>query len=142
MAKARKAQAAYAGFTQEQLDKAARAAAKSVYDNAELLAVEAVEETGMGTVEGKIKKMRGAMTNQWAYSKGRVSKGIVGWEKGKLDVDCILKIAKPAGVIAGVMPVTNPTTTMGANGNAGIEGRKRNYCMPSSARQECFPSLR
>ena len=115
VAKARKAQAAYAGFTQEQLDKAARAAAKSVYDNAELLAVEAVEETGMGTVEGKIKKMRGAMTNQWAYSKGRVSKGIVGWEKGKLDVDCILKIAKPAGVIAGVMPVTNPTTTMGAN---------------------------
>ena len=76
----------------------------------------------MGTVEGKTKKMKGAMTNQWAYTKGRVSKGVVGWEKGKLKEDCILKIAKPAGVIAGVMPVTNPTTTFGANAMQALKG--------------------
>lgn len=115
VSKARKAQAVYAEFDQKGLDSAARAAAKCVYDNAELLAVEAVEETKMGTVDQKIIKMKNGMTNQWAYTKGRVSKGVVGWEKGKLKKDCILRIAKPAGVIAALMPVTNPTTTMGAN---------------------------
>lgn len=123
VAKARAAQVIYAAKSdQQQLDRVARAAAKCVYDNAELLAIEAVEETHMGTVPGKTKKMRGAMTNQWAYTKGRPSTGIVGWEKGKLDKDCILKIAKPAGVIAGVMPVTNPTTTFGANAMQALKG--------------------
>ncbi|MBQ6663409.1 MAG: aldehyde dehydrogenase family protein [Firmicutes bacterium] len=113
--KARAAQKVFAEFSQRGLDQASRAAAKAVYDNAEILAIEAVDETHMGTVEQKIIKMKNGMTNQWAYTKGRVSKGIVGWEKGKLDVDNILRIAKPAGIIAGVMPMTNPTTTMGAN---------------------------
>lgn len=121
--KARVAQQAYAtAADQKQLDKVARAVAKCVYDNAELLAIEAVDETHMGTVEGKTRKMKGAMTNQWAYTKGRPSTGVVGWEKGKLDKDCILKIAKPAGVVAGVMPVTNPTTTFGANAMQALKG--------------------
>ncbi len=115
VAKARAAQKVYAEFDQRGLDRAARAAALCVYENAELLAIEAVEETHMGTVDQKIVKMRNGMANQWAYAKGRPSKGVVGWEKGKLDQDCILRIAKPAGIIAGLMPVTNPTTTMGAN---------------------------
>ena len=40
---------------------------------------------------------------------------MIGWEKGKLDVDCIMKIAKPAGVIAAVTPSTNPTANVGFN---------------------------
>jgi succinate-semialdehyde dehydrogenase len=122
VAKARKAQAEYAEFSQEQLNKVARAAAKCVFDNAELLAKEAVAETHMGTVDGKIAKQKGAMKQQWMYTKSRVSKGIVGWEKGKLDVDCILKIAKPAGIIACVMPVTNPTVTFGSNAMQALKG--------------------
>lgn len=89
--------------------------ARVVYDNAEAFAVEAVDETGMGTVEGKILKQKSAMTSQWCYTRDKKSTGVIGWEQGKLDVDCILKIAKPVGVVAAVMPVTNPTTTMGAN---------------------------
>lgn len=120
--KAKAAQAIYADFDQKQYDRAAQAAGKVVYDNAEMFAVEAVEETGMGTVPGKIQKMKDAMTNQWAYAKWRPSKGVIGWEKGKLDVDNILKIAKPAGIIAAVMPVTNPTTTMGSNTMQALKG--------------------
>ena len=120
--KARAAQAIYAEFSQEQLNKAARACARVVYDNAEVFAVEAVEETRMGTVEGKIKKMRAAMTSQWHYTKDKISKGVVGWEQGKLDVDCVLKIAKPVGVIGGVMPSTNPTTNIGANALQALKG--------------------
>ena len=58
--KAREAQAVYASFDQEGLNRTARAAARCVYDNAEIFAKEAVEETGMGTVEGKILKQRAA----------------------------------------------------------------------------------
>lgn len=113
--KAREAHAVYASFDQEGLNRTARAAARCVYDNAEIFAKEAVEETGMGTVEGKILKQRAAMTTQWCYTKDKISTGVVGWEQGKLDVDCILKIAKPIGVIAAVQPVTNPTTCFGGN---------------------------
>lgn len=120
--KAKAAMAQVVDFDQTQLNRMARAAGKAVYDNAELFAKEAVEETHMGTVDGKIKKMRGSMTQQWAYAKDRPSTGVVGWEKGKLDKDCILKIAKPAGVIAAVMPVTNPTTTFGANAMQALKG--------------------
>ena len=120
--KARAAQAVYAEFTQEQLNKVARICAKTVYDNAEVFAKEAVEETRMGTVEGKILKQKSAMTSQWHYTKDKISKGVVGWEQGKLDVDCILKIAKPVGVICGVMPSTNPTTNMGANAMQALKG--------------------
>ena len=120
--RSRAAQQVFAEFSQKDLDRAARAVAKCVYDNAEMLAVEAVEETKMGTVEGKIKKMKSAMVNQWAFTKNRPSKGVVGWEKGKLDTENILRIAKPAGVITCVLPMTNPTTNMGANGMQCLKG--------------------
>ena len=112
---ARVAQAIYAEANQQQLNKAVRAVARVVYDNAVVFAEDAVAETGMGTVEGKILKQKSAMTSQWCYTRDKKSTGVIGWEQGKLDVDCILKIAKPIGVVAAVMPVTNPTTTMGAN---------------------------
>ncbi len=115
MDKARAAQAIFANATQEQLNLAARACAKVVFDNAEMFAREAVEETGMGTIPGKVAKQMNSMRYQWMYTKSRPSTGIIGWEKGKLDVDCILTFAKPAGILCGVMPTTNPTTNIGSN---------------------------
>ncbi len=76
----------------------------------------------MGTVEGKIGKMHTAMTAGWQFTKSRKSTGVIGWEKGKLDVDCILKIAKPAGVIAAVTPSTNPTANIGFNSMQVLKG--------------------
>lgn len=115
MAKARKAQEQYAGSTQKQLNSAARIAAKTVYDNAEMFAREAVEETRLGNVEDKIAKQRNLLKDQWCFTKDKITTGVVGWEQGKLNEDCILKIAKPLGVICGVMPSTNPTATLAAN---------------------------
>jgi len=114
--KARVAQAVYAKSTQEQLDKAARACAKAVYDNAEMFAKEDLEETGMGRYESKIIRNLNGPKAQWYYTKDKKSTGIIGWEKGKLDTDCIVKIAKPVGVVAGVSPVTNPVQNMASNG--------------------------
>ena len=59
VAKARKAQAIYEGFSQEQVDAIVRGMAKYVYDNAETLARMAVEETGIGNYEDKILKKKG-----------------------------------------------------------------------------------
>ncbi|MCI8993416.1 MAG: aldehyde dehydrogenase family protein [Eubacterium sp.] len=121
--KARVAQTAYSDHpTQAVYDKAARACAKTVYDNAEQLAVEAVEETKMGSVEGKVAKMQMSMTAQWHWTKDKKSTGVLGWKTGKLDVNCILEIAKPAGVICAVMPSTNPTANIGSNTMQALKG--------------------
>ncbi|HWN38942.1 MAG TPA: aldehyde dehydrogenase family protein, partial [Gammaproteobacteria bacterium] len=59
VAKARKAQAVYEAFSQEQVDAIVRDMAKYVYDNAEQLARMAVEETGIGNYEDKVLKKKG-----------------------------------------------------------------------------------
>lgn len=116
MARARAAQRAYEAMASQELyDKAARAAARVVYDAAEMLAAEAVEETQMGNVKDKIAKQRGLLTGQWAFAKGKKTTGVIGVEQGKLDKDCIITIAKPIGVICAVEPSTNPTATLAAN---------------------------
>lgn len=114
--KAKAAQAIYAKFTQEQLDKAARACAKAVYDNAEMFAKEDLEETGMGRYDAKVTRNLNGPKAQWYYTKNKKSTGVIGWEKGKLDQECIIKIAKPVGIVAGVSPVTNPVQNMASNG--------------------------
>jgi len=114
--KAKAAQAIYATFTQAQLDKAARACAKAIFDHAEMFAKEDFEETGMGRYESKVKRNLDGPKAQWYYTKDKKSTGIIGWEKGKLDQDCIIKIAKPVGIVAGVSPVTNPVQNMASNG--------------------------
>lgn len=114
--KARAAQAVFAQSTQEQLNRAARACAKAVYDNAEMFAKEDFEETGMGRYESKVKRNLDGPRAQWYYTKDKKSTGVIGWEKGKLDQECIIKIAKPVGIVAGVSPVTNPVQNMASNG--------------------------
>ena len=122
IAQAKAAQAAYADCGQEIYDKVARIAAKTVFDNAKILAVEAVEETKMGTVPSKIAKMEKITKNIWFQMKDRPSKGVIGWETGKLKKNCILKIAKPAGIIVALLPSTNPTSAMGAVGAMALKG--------------------
>ena len=121
--RAKAAQAEYSAKpSQEMYDKVSRACGKTVYDNAEILAKEAVAETRMGSVEGKIGKMKMSMTAIWHYQKDKPSTGPIGWKKGKLDVDCILEIAKPAGIVGAVMPSTNPTANIGANTMQALKG--------------------
>jgi len=137
--KARAAQEVYATFSQKQFDKAARAAAKTVYDNAELFAREAVEETQMGNFHWKVYKKKNGMRNQWLYTKDKKSKGVIGWEKGKLDVDCILKIAKPAGVVGAITPCPSPVSTLGSNAMQALKGGNAIIICPHpKAKNVCF----
>lgn len=125
------AQAAYEEMgSQELFDKAARAVCKITYDNAEMFSKEAAEETNIGTAEDKIAKHKAMLGIQWFYMKDKKSTGIIGWEQGKLDVDCILKIAKPAGVVGSVLPSTNPTVTLAANATQAMKCGNALICCP------------
>jgi len=107
LAEVREAQRVFSTFTQEQVDKIFLAAATAA-DKARIpLAKMAVEETGMGIVEDKITKNHYAA--EYIYNAYKDTKTC-----GVLENDPafgIKKIAEPIGVVAAVIPTTNPTST-------------------------------
>ena len=105
--KALKAEAEFATFTQEQVDKIVAAAALAGSEVALMLAHEAVDETGRGVVEDKDTKNRFATENVYHAIKNDKTVGIIEEDKTKGEV----KIAAPLGVLAGIVPTTNPTST-------------------------------
>ena len=107
ISKAHEAQAVYATYTQEQVDKIFRAVSLAANKMRIPLAKMAVEETGMGVVEDKV--IKNHFASEYIYNKYRDMKtcGIIKEDKA----NGIKKIAEPIGVIAGVVPTTNPTST-------------------------------
>ena len=107
VAKARAAQAAYESFLQEQVDAIVKGIGKYVYDNAEMLARMAVDETGIGVYEDKILKNKGKARAIWHNLRNKKSRGIIG-EKPESNM---VLVAKSMGVVGAVTPVTNPIVT-------------------------------
>ena len=105
--KVRKAQEVYSTYTQEQVDKIFRAAAIAANKARIPLAQEAVAETGMGVVEDKVIKNHYAA--EYIYNKYRYTKtcGIIEEDEDR----GYTRIAEPIGIIAGIVPCTNPTAT-------------------------------
>ena len=103
----RKAQAVYAQYTQEQVDKIFLAAATAANKARIPLAKMAVEETGMGIVEDKVIKNHYAAEYIYNKYKNERTCGVVEEDKAF----GIQKIADPIGVVAAVIPTTNPTST-------------------------------
>ena len=103
----RKAQREFSTYTQEQVDKIFFAAASEANKQRIPLAKMAVEETGMGVVEDKVIKNNYAA--EYIYNAYRHTKtcGVIEEDKAY----GIKKIAEPIGVIAAVIPTTNPTST-------------------------------
>ena len=105
--KIKKAQKVYATYTEEQVDKiflnAALAANKARIELAKM----AVEETGMGVVEDKVIKNHYA--SEYIYNKYRNVKtcGVIEEDKAY----GLKKVAEPMGIVAAVVPTTNPTST-------------------------------
>ncbi|GAD04772.1 succinate-semialdehyde dehydrogenase, CoA-dependent [Porphyromonas crevioricanis JCM 15906] len=105
---ARKAQQLYqARFDQQAVDLVVRAAAKTIYDNAELLAREAVDETQMGVYEHKVAKNRNKSKGVWYNLRDKKSMGVLSIDERT----GMIEIAKPIGVVAGITPMTNPIVT-------------------------------
>ena len=107
LARVRKAQEKFSTYTQEQVDKIFFAAAKAANMARIPLAKMAVEETGMGIVEDKIIKNHYAA--EYIYNKYKDTKTCGVIEENK--AYGTMRIANPIGVIAAVIPTTNPTST-------------------------------
>lgn len=107
IARVRRAQKEYATFTQEQVDKIFFAAATAANKMRIPLAKLAVEETGMGIVEDKVIKNHYA--SEYIYNAYRHTKTCGVLEEDK--AYGTIKIAEPIGLIAAVIPTTNPTST-------------------------------
>lgn len=102
-----KAQRAYATFSQEKVDEIFKRVALKLASLRIPLAKMAVEETGMGVMEDKV--IKNLYASEYIYNKYKHSKtcGVIAEDKEH----GILKVADPIGVIAGVIPTTNPTST-------------------------------
>ena len=103
----RAAQREFATFTQEQVDKIFLAAASAANKARISLAKMAVEETGMGVVEDKVIKNNYAAEYIYNAYKDTKTCGVIEEDKAF----GTKKIAEPIGVVAAVIPTTNPTST-------------------------------
>ena len=107
MERAAEAQKKFAVFSQEQVDAVVEACAAAATEAGEQLARLAVEETGYGNVPDKIIKNRLASVDVPRAIRGMKTVGIVREDREK----AMLEIAEPVGVVAAVIPSTNPTST-------------------------------
>lgn len=137
IAAARKAQAVFEGFGQEQVDAIVRDMGKYVYDNAELLSRMAIEETGIGVYEDKVLKKKGKARTIWNSLKGKKSRGIIGE-----DADSnLVFVAKPMGVVGAVTPITNPIVTPMCNGMFALKTGNAVIFAPHPKAQKCSEFL-
>ena len=107
LAEVKAAQKAFSTYTQEQVDKIFLAAATAANKMRIPLAKMAVEETGMGIVEDKIFKNHYAAEYIYNAYKNVKTCGVIEEDKAY----GMRKIAEPVGVVAAVIPTTNPTAT-------------------------------
>ncbi len=104
---ARRAQAQLAELSQEQIDAIVTAMAQAVTPHAEALARLAVEETGYGVVADKVQKNLFASRQVYEFILPIRTVGVV----NRIEEKKIVEIAEPFGVVAAVVPSTNPTST-------------------------------
>ena len=109
VARARKAQAAIANYSQAQLDEMVTAAGWAIMEPSRnrTLAEIAVRDTGLGTVTDKINKNHRKTLGLMRDLKGAISTGVL----AELPELGLTEIARPVGVVAAVVPSTNPAST-------------------------------
>ncbi|MCM3874025.1 MAG: aldehyde dehydrogenase family protein, partial [Pyrinomonadaceae bacterium] len=102
---AHRAQGEVARFDQAKIDRICEAMARAALREAARLGAMAVEETGYGVADDKREKNRFAAEDVWNYFRGLRTVGVVSESKD------VVEIASPRGVVAGIIPSTNPTST-------------------------------
>jgi len=102
---AHRAQGQLARFDQGKIDRVCEAMARAALADAARLGAMATEETGFGIPDDKREKNRFAAEDVWNYFKGLRTVGVINESKD------VMEIASPRGVVAGIIPSTNPTST-------------------------------
>src|ERR671912_1752385 len=102
---AHRAQGELVTFDQAKIDRICEAMARAALREAARLGAMAVEETGYGVPDDKREKNRFASEDVWNFFKGLRTVGVIN------ESPDVLEIASPRGVVAGIIPSTNPTST-------------------------------
>ncbi len=129
----RKAQRAFAAYTQEQVDEIFFAAAKAANRQRIPLAKMAVAETGMGVVEDKILKNHFAAEYVYNAYKDMKTCGVIEEDPAY----GFKKIAEPVGLVAAVIPTTNPTSTAIFKALLALKTRNAIIFSPHPRAKEC-----
>jgi acyl-CoA reductase-like NAD-dependent aldehyde dehydrogenase len=108
VAQAQLAQKAFAGWSEPAVDALLGDMAQTVAGCAEELARECVEETGMGLVQDKVTKIQSGALRVYQALAGSPAAGVLQVDEARL----ITEIAAPMGVIFGMIPLTNPVSTI------------------------------
>jgi acetaldehyde dehydrogenase (acetylating) len=133
-AKARTAQRALAGFTQEEVDRVVAAMAQAARAEAERLARLAHEETGFGNVPDKTAKNLFSAVDVHEYIRTLRTVGILREDRATR----VVEIAEPMGVVAAVIPSTNPTSTAIFKALVSIKGRNAVVMSPHPSARRCI----
>src|SRR5512134_1901834 len=133
-ARAKAAQQVLAGFSQEQVDRIVDAAAQAARGAAERLARLAHEETGFGNVADKTKKNLFAAVDVHEYIRPLRTVGILREDT----VRRVVEIAEPMGVVAAVIPSTNPTSTAICKALISLKARDAVVMSPHPSAKGCI----
>jgi acyl-CoA reductase-like NAD-dependent aldehyde dehydrogenase len=132
--RAHAAHAAVAGWSQERIDRLCEAMAKAAAAAAYDLARVAVEETGIGRVHYKVLKNLFGAEGTWASIKHEKTVGII----QKDEQAGVYEVATPAGVIACIVPTTNPTSTAIFKAMISVKGRNACVISPHPRARRCI----
>lgn len=130
---AQKAEDVFCKFTNEQVDRILQNMVRVAEENAAKLARMAVEETGFGKVEDKIIKNQVASRDVYNYIKDMKTIGVIHEDT----VNRITEIGEPVGVVLGIIPSTNPTSTVIYNAMIALKARNTIVFSPHPAALKC-----
>ncbi|MBY6799882.1 acetaldehyde dehydrogenase (acetylating) [Clostridium botulinum] len=122
-----------ADYTEEQIDKILRNMVRVAEENAVCLAQMAVEETGFGIVEDKTFKNHLAATILYNSIKDMKTIGIIKED----ETNKLIEIAEPVGLVMGIVPSTNPTSTAIFKAMISIKSRNAIVFAPHPAAAKC-----
>ena len=133
-AAARAAQRVLAGFSQEQVDRIVEAMAQAAKAEAERLGRLAYEETGFGNTKDKTLKNLFAAVDVLEYIRPLRTVGILREDKERR----VVEIAEPMGVVAAVIPSTNPTSTAIFKALISVKARNAVVMSPHPSARNCI----
>jgi acetaldehyde dehydrogenase (acetylating) len=131
--KAKEAQEVLATFSEEQIGRILTSISEAVVENAQWLAKMAVDETKYGVFEHKVIKNLFAGKDVYEYIKGLKTTGIIKEDP----VNKVVEVAVPVGVILGIIPTTNPTSTLIHNALCAIKAGNAIVFSPHPAAIKC-----
>ena len=122
-----------AKYSEDQIDKILQNMVRAAEEHAAELAQMAVEETGFGKVQDKIYKNHGASTLVYNYIKDMKTQGIISEDP----VNKMFEVADPVGLIMGIIPSTNPTSTVIYKSLIAVKARNAIVFSPHPSALKC-----